>query len=147
MFDIVKNIYQGDVFRPHIFGSLGTIAAGLRPTDLGSLSPELINFFPSQALSRLPKDVIKSITNEQLQNLNIEQIKILPNNLVNTLNKKQIAIIHQILYPFKSTEELIKYSQKSNSDNGLNESGTIMKSTFSLLIVWILPLISIIFMH
>jgi hypothetical protein len=26
MFDIVKSIYQGDVLRPHIFGSLGTIA-------------------------------------------------------------------------------------------------------------------------
>jgi hypothetical protein len=26
MFDVVKTIYQGDVLRPHIFGSLGTIA-------------------------------------------------------------------------------------------------------------------------
>lgn len=26
MFDIVKKIYQGDIARPHIFGSLGTIA-------------------------------------------------------------------------------------------------------------------------
>jgi hypothetical protein len=26
MFDVVKNIYQGDVLRPHIFGSLGIIA-------------------------------------------------------------------------------------------------------------------------
>jgi hypothetical protein len=26
MFDVVKNIYQGDVLRPQIFGSLGTIA-------------------------------------------------------------------------------------------------------------------------
>jgi hypothetical protein len=26
MFDIVKNIYQGEILRPHIFGSLGTIA-------------------------------------------------------------------------------------------------------------------------
>jgi hypothetical protein len=26
MFDIVKSIYQNDVLRPHIFGSLGTIA-------------------------------------------------------------------------------------------------------------------------
>jgi hypothetical protein len=26
MFDMLKTIYQGDVLRPHIFGSLGTIA-------------------------------------------------------------------------------------------------------------------------
>jgi hypothetical protein len=26
MFDVVKNIYQGDILRPHIFGSLGIIA-------------------------------------------------------------------------------------------------------------------------
>jgi hypothetical protein len=26
LFDVVKNIYQSDVLRPHIFGSLGTIA-------------------------------------------------------------------------------------------------------------------------
>jgi len=25
MFDIVKNLYQNDVLRPYIFGSLGTI--------------------------------------------------------------------------------------------------------------------------
>ena len=121
MFDVVKNIYQSDVLRPHIFGSLGTIAgknmnlneknilicffvkAGIKSTDLGSLSPELFNFFPSQALSRLPNDVFKSFNNEQLQNFNIEQIKTVPNSLLSSLNGKQMAILNQILYPFKSS--------------------------------------------
>jgi hypothetical protein len=121
MFDIVKNIYQVDVLRPHIFGSLGTIVgknlkkneielihfgffkAGLKLNDLGSLSPELFHFFPSPAFSRLSKDVFKSFNNDQLQNLNIEQIKAVPNSLLTSLNGKQMAIINQILYPFKSS--------------------------------------------
>jgi hypothetical protein len=103
MFDIVKNIYKGDVLRPHIFGSLGTIAAGLRSIDLNSLSPELMNYFPQQGLSRLPKDVLKSFNNDQLQNLNIEQIKTIPNSLLSSLNPKQMTIINKILYPFKTS--------------------------------------------
>ncbi len=121
LFDVVKNIYQSDVLRPHIFGSLGTIAgknlnmnenrldlffflkAGLKSTDLDSLSSELFNFFPYQALSRLPKDVFKSFNNDQLKNLNIEQIKAVPNSLLTSLNGKQMAILNQILYPFKSS--------------------------------------------
>ncbi len=85
------------------YGCMCCLLAGLRSADLGSLAPELINFFPSQALARLPKDVLKSFNNEQLQNLNIEQIKTIPNSLLNSLNNKQMAIINQILYPFKST--------------------------------------------
>ncbi|CAF1022731.1 unnamed protein product [Rotaria sp. Silwood1] len=128
MFDIVKNAYQNDLFRPDIFGSLGTIAAGLKSTDLGSLTPELFNFFPKQALSSLPKEVFKSFTNDQLQNLNIEQIKSIPTGLLSALSGKQMSILNQILYPFKT-------------------SGAIMKNTYSNAIIWILSLISIIFIY
>ncbi|CAF2351851.1 unnamed protein product [Rotaria sp. Silwood2] len=103
MFDVVKNAYQGDVFRPDIFGSLGTIAAGLKSTDLVSLTPELLNFFPKQALSSLPKEIFKSFTNDQLQNLNIEQIKSIPTGLLSALSGKQMSILNQILYPFKTS--------------------------------------------
>ena len=30
MFDLVKNVYKGDILRPSIFGSLGTIAGNER---------------------------------------------------------------------------------------------------------------------
>lgn len=128
MFDIVKNVYRGDTFRPDIFGSLGTIAAGLKSADLRSISPELFNFFPQQGLSRLPKDIFKSLNINQLQNLNVEQIKTIPNSLLSSLGANQLSILNQILFPFKT-------------------SGALMKHTFSIFIVWILPLISIIFVH
>lgn len=75
----------------------------MKSADLGSISPELINFFPSQAFAHLPRDVFQSFTNEQLQHLNIEQIKMIPDNLFNSLNKNQVAIINRMRYPFKST--------------------------------------------
>ncbi|UJR27835.1 hypothetical protein I4U23_009101 [Adineta vaga] len=149
MFDLVKTIYQNDILRPHIFGSLGVIAAGLKSADLGSLSPDLLNFFPQQALSRLPKDVFKSFNNDQLQNLNIEQIKTIPNSLLSSLNGKQMAIINQILYPFKTSEELIKFSEKTTNlnDNGSIISDARTKYSISTITLWLLPIISAIFMH
>lgn len=33
MFDIVKNTYQNDIYRPHIFGSLGTITGKNKESD------------------------------------------------------------------------------------------------------------------
>ncbi|CAM4889254.1 unnamed protein product [Rotaria socialis] len=149
MFDMVKNVYQGDAFRPDIFGSLGTIAAGLKSADLSALSPELFNFFPQQAMSYLPKDILKSFNLEQLQNLNIEQIKSIPTSIFGALSGKQMTILNQILYPFKSSEEIVNLSQKSTNDDVdiLIESAGFMKHTYSTTIVWLLPLISIIFIH
>ncbi|CAF0812715.1 unnamed protein product [Rotaria sordida] len=117
MYDVVKNAYEGDLLRPDIFGSLGTIAAGLKFTDLGKLTSRLFNFFPKQAFSTLPKEMFKSFTNDQLQNLNIEQIRSIPTDLLYTLSGKQIAIVNQILYPFKTSEEPINFIQKSTSND------------------------------
>lgn len=78
-------------------------SAGLQSIDLNSLSPDLINFIPQQAFSRLSPTVLKSFTNDQLKNLNIEQIQTIPNSLFNSLGKQQIAILNQILNPFKTS--------------------------------------------
>ena len=121
MFDLVKNIYKGDILRPSIFGSLGTIAgkggrcvrdrwlkevfrlAGLKTADINALSPQLFNFFPSQALARVSPTFLKSLTSDQLQNLNVEQVKTIPNSLLTSLNRQQMGIINQILNPFKTS--------------------------------------------
>lgn len=121
MFDLVKNVYKGDILRPSIFGSLGTIAgkegrwvrdpwreeifrlAGLKTADISALSPQLFNFFPNQALSRVSPTFLRSLSSEQLQNLNIEQIKTIPNSLLTSLTKQQMGIINQILNPFKTS--------------------------------------------
>lgn len=79
------------------------LSAGLRSTDVRSIPPELMNFFPTQAFARLPRDVFQSFSNEQFENFNVEQMKMIPDNLFNSFNKKQITIINQIRYPFKST--------------------------------------------
>ncbi|CAF1147413.1 unnamed protein product, partial [Adineta ricciae] len=144
LFDVVKTIYQTEIHRPHIFGSLGTIAAGLKSGDLSALSPELLNFFPQPALSRLPRDIFKSLNNEQLQNLNIEQIKTIPNSLLSSLSRKQMVIINQILYPFKTSEDLNE--KTTNITDESNMSGAMAKYSFSMLTIWLLPVVSISFM-
>ena len=75
----------------------------MKSTDLNSLSPELFNFFPEQALARLPKDIFKSFNIDQLKNLNFEQLDTIPNDLFGSLSKEQMSIINQILDPFKSS--------------------------------------------
>ena len=120
MFDIAKNVYQNDLPRPHIFGSLGTIAgrtrspaiepfvhfsvvAGLKSTDVAAFSPESFHFFPKQALARVSPAVFKSFSNEQLKSLNVEQIQSIPHDLLHSLSKQQMNILTHTLNPFKSS--------------------------------------------
>ncbi|CAF4836890.1 unnamed protein product, partial [Rotaria magnacalcarata] len=67
-------------------------------------------------MSYLPKDILKSFNLEQLQNLNIEQIKSIPTSIFGALSGKQMTILNQILYPFKSSEEIVNLSQKATND-------------------------------
>ena len=79
------------------------IKAGLKSADLGSLSPQLFNFFPKDAISRLPADVFKSFTSNQLQNLNINQIQTIPNSLLTSLGGDKLTLLKNILFPFKTS--------------------------------------------
>ena len=45
MFDVVKKVYQGDVLRPDIFGSLGTIAGNYIKIENSSTHIHSISFF------------------------------------------------------------------------------------------------------
>jgi hypothetical protein len=82
---------------------ISSCLAGLKLTDLNELSSNLFNFFPQQALSRLPSAIFKSLTTDQLQHFNIEQIKAIPNSLLKSLNKQQMTVINQILNPFQTS--------------------------------------------
>ncbi|CAF1155325.1 unnamed protein product, partial [Didymodactylos carnosus] len=100
MFDVTKNAYKNEIYQPHIFGSLGNIAAGLKPTDVNLLSKNLMNFLPVEAIKKLPKDVMQQFTAEQLDGLNIEQIKAIPSTVFSVLGASQQNILNKILYPF-----------------------------------------------
>ena len=80
-----------------------TFKAGLRTADLPSLSPTLFNFFPQQALSRMPTNIFKLFDVNQLQNLNIEQIRTIPTSLLSSLDENKMAILQKILFPFRTS--------------------------------------------
>ncbi|CAF1142738.1 unnamed protein product, partial [Didymodactylos carnosus] len=54
MFNVSKDAYKNEIYQPHIFGSLGTIAAGLKSADISSIPKNLLNFLPISAVQKLP---------------------------------------------------------------------------------------------